>query len=100
LKCVVIDEGLLKWMQHAVIGEPFDRRHGRAVLHDRQREAGIDAPAVDQNRARAALAVIAAFLGPSEADVLAKRIQQRRPGRDAELYRFPLETNHDSGGSS
>ena len=33
-------------------------------MHDRQRQAGVDAPSVDQHRAGAALAVVAPFFEP------------------------------------
>ena len=54
----------------------------RAVLHDGEREAGIDAPSVDQHRAGAALAVIAALLGAGEVEMIAQRVEQGRPGRN------------------
>ena len=44
------------------VGQPLDRGDFGAVLHDGQREAGVDPPAVDQHRAGAALAVVAALL--------------------------------------
>ena len=45
-------------------------------MHDRERQARIDAPAVDDHRAGAALAVIAALLGAGEMQVLAQRVEQ------------------------
>jgi len=43
----MFDEGLLQWMKHASLRQAFDRRDPRAILHDREREARIDAPAVE-----------------------------------------------------
>ena len=63
----MVDKGLLHRMQHAVFGQAFDCRDLRAVLHDRERQAGIDPATIDQNRAGAALAVVATFLGPGQA---------------------------------
>jgi hypothetical protein len=45
-------------------------------MHDREREAGVDAPAVDDDRTGAALTVIATLLGPSEVQMLAQRVEQ------------------------
>ena len=47
------------------------------VVHHREGQAGVDAPAVDQHRAGAALAVVAALLGAGQAEVLAQRVEQR-----------------------
>ena len=54
----MVDKRLLYWMQRAVLGQAFDCCDLRAVFHDRERQAGIDPAAIDQNRAGAALAVI------------------------------------------
>ena len=43
-------------------------------------EAGIDAPAVEDDRAGAALAAVAALLGPGEAEPVAQKIEQRDAG--------------------
>src|SRR5262245_63604636 len=59
LECVVIDEGLLERVKRSVLSKPFDRRHSGAVLHDRQGQARIDPPAIDEDGARSALTVIA-----------------------------------------
>jgi hypothetical protein len=66
-------------MQRAVRGrDPFDSHDGIAH-HRREHEARKNAPVTHVHGARAALAVITAFLGPSEPQVYAKRIQQRCP---------------------
>src|SRR5262249_30235090 len=69
LERIVIDERLLNRMKRALFREPFDRRHRSAVLHDRQRQAGIDAAAINQDGAGAALTVIAAFFRAGETEV-------------------------------
>ena len=48
----------------------------RALLHHREREAGVDPAAVHQHRAGAALAVVAALLGAGQSAVLAQQVQQ------------------------
>src|SRR6185312_13679834 len=52
LEGVLVDEGLLEWVQPAVLGEAFDGGDLGAVVHDRQGQAGVHPPAVEQNRAR------------------------------------------------
>src|SRR5215471_7780121 len=78
---------LLKRMKRSVLSEPFNSRHSGAVLHDRQGQARVDAPSLDEHRARSALTVIAALLGTREANVLTQCIEQRRPRSDVELHR-------------
>ena len=48
-----------------------------ALVHHGEGQAGIDAPAVHQHRAGAALAVVAALLGAGEAQVFAQGVEQR-----------------------
>jgi hypothetical protein len=44
----------------------------RAILHHRERQAGIDPLAIQEHGAGAALSVIAAFLGSCETKMLAQ----------------------------
>jgi len=44
-------------------------------VHDGQRQAGIDTPTVDDHGARAALTLVAAFLGAGQVQVLTQRVQ-------------------------
>ena len=61
LKSIVLDERGLHRMQFIAIGQPFDRRDLVALVHECEGETRIDPSAIHQNRARAALPVIAAF---------------------------------------
>src|SRR5262245_40544167 len=79
LKGVAVDERLLERVQPVALRQALDRRDPGAGVHDGEREAGVDAPPVDQDGAGAALAVVAALLGPGQAEVLAQRVQQRGP---------------------
>ena len=63
-----------------------------AVLHHRERQAGIDPPPVHQHRAGAALAVVAALLGSGQIEMVAQRVEQGRPRRHLEL---PLDAVDD-----
>ena len=56
-----------------------------ALGRGRKRQAGQHAPSVDQHGAGAALAVVAAFLGAGQAEMLAQRVEQR--GADIERER-------------
>jgi hypothetical protein len=62
LKSVVFDESRLHYMQSIASAQSLDRRYFIAFQHHRQSQAGVDAPAIEQNRAGAALTVIATFL--------------------------------------
>jgi hypothetical protein len=74
---VVRDERALERVQLVRVREALDRHDLRRVGRDREHEAGGRAPAVEQPRARAALAVVAAPLRAGEAEVLAQQIEQR-----------------------
>ena len=71
------DEGLLHWMQAVAARHAFDGQDVRALVTDRQRQAGIDAPSIDDDRAGAALAAIAALLGSGQIEPFAQKIEQR-----------------------
>ena len=77
LVAVVLDEGRLHRMQVLRRAQAFDGGDLVALVHHRQRQAGIDAAPVDDHRAGAALAVVAALLGAGQVQVLAQRVEQR-----------------------
>src|SRR6188472_1489950 len=66
-------------MQLAVRGQAFNGRDLGAVLHDGKRQARDNSPPVDENGARAALAMVAAFLGSGEIEIFAKCVEQSGP---------------------
>src|SRR3954469_3836975 len=57
LVAVMLDAGRLHRVPRRA--EALNGRDGVPLVHDRKREAGSDAPAIDQDRARTALALIA-----------------------------------------
>src|SRR5206468_2304075 len=71
LEAVVLDEGGLHGVQLAIPRQALDGEHVGAVVADGERQAGVDAPAVDQHRAGPALAAVAALLGAGEVEPLA-----------------------------
>ena len=72
----MIDKGLLHRMQFATIGETFDRGHVVALRGDCKRQARQYAPSIHQNRAGAALAVIATFFCAGQRKALTQQIKQ------------------------
>ena len=87
LIAVMLDEGGLHRVQVVGRAQPLDGGDAVALVHHRERQAGIDPPPVDDHRAGAALAVIAALLGAGEMQVLAQRVEQRGPRVELELAR-------------
>src|SRR5260221_6398660 len=64
-------------MQRAGLSDAFDGGDLVALVHNRERQAGVDPLAVDVHGAGAALAVVAAFLGPGEGQGFAQAIEER-----------------------
>ncbi|MNC56695.1 hypothetical protein D3C75_1063120 [compost metagenome] len=76
----MLDEGRLHRVQPVWRAEAFDGGDLRALVHHRQRQAGIDAPAVHQHRAGTALAVVAALLAAGQVQVLTQGVEQGDAG--------------------
>ena len=72
-----LDERLLHAVQPVAVGEALDRRHLVPVGLRGEHEARADERAVEQHRARAALALLARVLRAGEAELLAQREEQR-----------------------
>ncbi len=78
LKPVVLDKRSLHRMQLFAVRESFDRRNLVALVDDCECKTRIHAATIDQNRARAALAVIASLFGTRQMQSLAQGVEQRR----------------------
>ena len=76
LEAVVLEEGLLQRVQLVAVGQALDGGDLGAVGGDREHQAGVDAAAVEQDGAGAALAVVAALLGAGQIEVLAQGVEQ------------------------
>jgi hypothetical protein len=63
-------------MQPVAVCEPFDRGDLGAVLGDREHKAAVHPPAVQQDRAGAALALIASLLRAGPAQPLPQNVEQ------------------------
>ena len=72
-----LDERLLHAVQPVAVGEPLDRDHVVPVRLRRQHEARAHEHAVEQHRARAALALLARVLRARHVELLAQRVEQR-----------------------
>src|SRR5205823_4295259 len=97
LEGVVLDERALERMQLAVLGEPLDRDDVRAVVRDRECETGVRAPAVEQDRAGAALAVVAALLRSRQPEVLPQQVEQRDARVEHQRVLRAVDPNRDLG---
>ena len=95
LQAVVVDEGLLQRMQLLAVGEPFDGADLPAVGLDREHQAGADRLAVEDDRAGAADAVLAADMRAGLAAVVADRVDQRLARLDADRVRAAVDRQRD-----
>ena len=99
LQAVVLVEGLLHRMQLAVVGEPLDGDHRRAVGLDGEHGAGLHRLAVDMDDAGAALRGVAADMRSGQAERLAEQMDQQRPVLDVGGYGLPVD-GHGYGSHS
>src|SRR4051812_14576220 len=91
------DEGGLHRMQLVAARHALDGQDIGAVEADRQSEARIDSPAVDQHGAGAALAAVAALLGAGEMHAFAQQVEQG-DARVAELDVASLTVDGEADG--
>ena len=97
LQCVMRDKGRLHRVQRIAVGQAFDGGEVTALLHHGQRQAGLDAPPVAEDRAGAALAAVAAFLGAGQVHHFAQRVEQG--GAGLELQGVGLAVDPEGDGS-
>ena len=90
LEAVMLDERLLQRVQAVAVRQALDRGDLAALVLHRQRQAGVDALAVDQHRAGAAGALVAALLGAGEAEVVAQQVEERGAQVDVDATARPL----------
>ena len=85
LRATGFEEALLDGSEvGGVAGQPFDGGDARVSGLEHWDEAGVNQDTVEQDRAGAALAFAAAFLGAGEAEGLAKDVEQACHGRDGD----------------
>src|SRR5262249_53559782 len=77
LRAVMLDERLLQRIEPAVLCETLDGLHRPAIGPHSEVAARVNGPAVQQNRAGAAFATVAANLCSGQAEVIAQKFNQR-----------------------
>jgi hypothetical protein len=77
LKAIMLDEGGLDRVKNFTSRQALNRSNPFTLLSDRESEAGVDANAIHQDGAGAALTVIAAFLCTGEVQAFTQQIEQR-----------------------
>ena|SRR5712691_2573222 len=70
-----------------VLCKALDRHNLGAIEHDRERQAGVHPPAVEEHRAGAAGTLVAAFLRAGEIEPLPQYVEKRLARIDVEFRR-------------
>src|SRR5262245_12114963 len=79
LESIMAHESGLHGMQRALLCQTFDGGDLVAVMHHRECQAAIDALSIDDDRAGAALSLVAALLRTGQREMLSQSIEQRGP---------------------
>jgi hypothetical protein len=87
----VINERLLQGMERTVLSKPLDGGDGGSLLHDSEREAGIDAAPIDKNRAGPALPMVTSLFRAQKPKVLAQRIKKGCAGSNKNMPLDPID---------
>src|SRR5437660_4666394 len=95
LQAVVLHEGALEHGKLIARREPLDRADRLADGLHGKHEARAHRRAIDQHRARAAHAVLAADVGAGETAVLTDRIGERAPGLDTDRVVAAVDGEHE-----
>ena len=85
-------------MHLTAAGQALDRADVGAVRLDGQDDAGADAGAVQQHRAGAADAMLAADVGAGQAKVLAEEVDEKPPGLHLGHVRLAVDGQADGAG--
>ena len=95
LERVVRAERLLERGQLAAAGQTLDRLDARAVGLDGEHHAALDEHAVDDHRAGAAVARVAADVAAGEVEVVADEVDQQLPRLDLALVDDAVDGDGD-----
>jgi hypothetical protein len=76
LQCRPFQKALLQWVQSLRSGETFNGGDGSALSLGSQHQAGVHEPAVEDDIARTAVAVVAPFLAAGQAQLIAQNLQK------------------------
>ena len=91
----MLDERRLHGVELAVGREPLDRRHLAAGGLQREHRAALHGAAVDEHRAGAALARVAADVRPRQAEPVAQGVDEQRAPFDLEGARLPVDAERE-----
>src|SRR4029079_9263659 len=91
LKSVLLDECGLHGMQAVAVCESFNSGDFIAFVHHCERETGIKASPVYQNRARATLPVIATLFRSGKVQAFPQRIEQRHARIEVERVTLAID---------
>src|SRR5271168_5225865 len=95
---VKLDESGLHRMEVIGMADAFDRNDLIVRMHDGEGEAGVNPAAVDVDGAGSALAVVAAFLGSGQIEVLPKTVEERGAGIDLEMMFLTVDAKRERNG--
>src|SRR5260370_37760207 len=95
LQAVLVPERLLDRVQLAVFGHALDRGQALALGLDRKHGAALDGFAVDQDRARAALARVAADTASGEPELVAQVVHEQESRLDLSLVLAAVDGGRD-----
>src|SRR5712692_1884391 len=91
LRGAEVGERGLQRVQLGAARHAFDGLNRAALAFEREQQAGELRLAVDQHRAGAAFAELAAVLGAGEAEVLAQQLEQRLVRRERDFVAFAVD---------
>src|SRR5262245_42850683 len=95
LQAVAVPEGLLQLVQLVAVGEAFDGLDGRAVGLHGEEHAALDQRAVDDHRAGAAVAGVAADVASGQVEIVAHEVDQQLARVDLPLVRRAVDRDRD-----
>jgi len=93
----LFEEGPLERMKLVATGDALDRDEFRALGFDRENTAGVHKAAVENDAAGAAVAVVAAFLGADQSELVAEHFEQALTGLAEEFDIVAVEAELDLG---
>lgn len=74
----MVDEGLPQRVQDVFYSQSFEHGDIGPILHDSEREAGVNGPAIHRRRAGAALTIVTTLFRTREVEMIEKRIELGR----------------------
>src|SRR5215470_15556560 len=91
LEPVMAHESGLHRMESALFGQALDGGDLVAIMHYRERQTAIDALSIDDDRAGAALSLVAALLRTGQREMLSQSIEQRGPRIEVQGIVLPVD---------